>query len=142
MRKIKIMEATVIDFKKKRIAVPDRRPYLKLKEVGPRPLGFKDTDYTTVNFFGGVDKVYELIELHSIDKAGRKMTQRFFVNQDDIEIAFPIINAMVRNRTKNLEEERQFADISYSIVKKKYDRLKSFWFNRAIEFCLDKLGKK
>lgn len=136
------MKAILIDFKKKTIDTSEMRRHLKIREASKIPFDIRSPELTQFNFFGGVDKAYDLIELHSFDKTNRKMTQRFFVNQDDIEIAFPIINAMVRNRTKNLEEERQFADISYGIVKKKYDRLKSYWFNRTLEWLFEKTDKR
>lgn len=138
------MKATLIDFKKKVIDIAEMRRMLKIKEIDKSsvPFDIRGPEVAQYNFFGGVDKAYDLIELHSVNKAGVKMTQRFFVNQEDIEIVFPIINAMVRNRTKNLEEEARFAEISYSIVKKKYDKLKSYWFNRVIEWLLEKTEVK
>lgn len=96
------MRATIIDFKKKVIDIPEYKPIINMRSIID-PMG------RSANYFGGSEKVYQEVLLESIDRLGRKRVSRYFVNKEDVEIAFPIIKAMVQERTKHLDS-RHYGD--------------------------------
>lgn len=98
------MRATLIEFKKLVIDVAERKPWLKRMEVAGLNKGF-DTANLDPNYFGGIQKEYRLIELHSTDIHGRARTSRYYINIEDSEMAFPILRAIVKERTKELENQ-------------------------------------
>lgn len=134
------MKATLIEFKKKVINIPEWKPFYRTIEVD----GIKDfqEELTSANFFGGVKKDWDLLELHTLDRNGNKWTRRYFVNHEDMQDAFPILSAMVRARTRELEKEKNQWMEDFIIVNNKYKRIKSFWFNRLWDWILEQAGAK
>lgn len=122
------MKANLISFEKKTYNIEQYTPHFKIKVVqGVNSLNPEDV--TNANFYGGVDKIYDLIQLHSFEES-IKRTEYFYVNHDDVRLAFPIIDGMIQTKTQELQKHLNEANEARMIAEIKLKRIRGFWYNR------------
>ena len=125
------MKATLIDFKKTVLDVARWEPVLKRREYqGLSTPDFKG-DAVDPNYWGGgVTKEYELVSLHTVDRLGRRVTNRYFVNREDVQTAFPIVQTMVRAITKELHERHDEDLLRIAHLEDRIKLLKRPWYKK------------